>query len=222
MLTGIRPIDGVVAERKRQARELLADVRRLDADIKATKGRIVVAVEASKTSLTDIYGVGSIVAALVIGHSGDVGRFISRHPFASYNGTAPIEASSGPKKLHRLNPRGNRQLNHALHIAAVCQIRWDGPGRDYYCARSRRARPRRRPSAASSVGSPTPCTASSSSTPDAPGCRRAREDTQGRLCSSVAGLHPDHRRFGQVTARTHQRPYATGRRVAAARPKTSS
>ena len=107
-------------------------MRRLDADIKATKGRIVVAVEASKTSLTDIYGVGSTVAALVIGHAGDVGRFTSRHQFASYNGTAPIEASSGPKKRHRLKPRGNRQLNHALHIAAVCQIRWDGPGWDYY------------------------------------------------------------------------------------------
>ncbi len=132
MLASVRPVDGVVAERKRQARELLADVRRLDADIKATRARIVVAVEASKTSLTEIHGVGPIVAALVIGHAGDVGRFASRHQFASYNGTAPIEASSGPKKRHRLNPRGNRQLNHAVHIAAVCQIRWDGPGRDYY------------------------------------------------------------------------------------------
>ena len=132
MLASVRPVDGVVAERKRQARELLADVRRLDADINQTKARIVVAVEASKTSLTDIYGVGPVVAALVIGHSGDVRRFASRHQFASYNGSAPIEASSGPKKRHRLNPRGNRQLNHALHIAAICQTRWDGPGRAYY------------------------------------------------------------------------------------------
>lgn len=132
MLASVRPLDGVVAERKRQARELLADVRRLDADIKDTKARIMLAVEASKTCLTDIYGVGPIVAALVIGHTGDVRRFASRHQFASYNGSAPIEASSGPKKRHRLNPRGNRQLNHALHIAAICQIRFDTPGRDYY------------------------------------------------------------------------------------------
>jgi transposase len=132
MLASVRPVDGVVAERKHQARELLADVRRLDADIKATRVRIVVAVAASKTSLTHIYGVGPIVAALVLGHAGDVRRFASRHQFASYNGSAPIEASSGPKKRHRLNPRGNRQLNHALHIAAICQIRYDTPGRAYY------------------------------------------------------------------------------------------
>ena len=52
--------------------------------------------------------------------------------FASYNGTAPIEASSGPRKRHRLNPRGNRKLNHALHLAAVTQVRHDTPGRAYY------------------------------------------------------------------------------------------
>ena len=132
MLASVRPLDGVVAERKRQARELLGDVLSLDADIKATRARIALAVEASKTSLTDIYGVGPIVAAHILGHAGAIGRFASRHQFASYNGSAPIEASSGPKKRHRLNPRGNRQLTHALHIAAICQIRYDTPGRAYY------------------------------------------------------------------------------------------
>ena len=88
--------------------------------------------EASKSSLTDIYGVGPVVAALILGHTGDVRRFATRHQFASYNGSAPIEASSGPKRRHRLNPRGNRQLNHALHIAAICQLRFDTPGRAYY------------------------------------------------------------------------------------------
>jgi len=52
--------------------------------------------------------------------------------FASYNGTAPIEASSGPTKRHRLNPRGNRKLNHAMHLIAVTQIRNDTPGRVYF------------------------------------------------------------------------------------------
>jgi len=68
----------------------------------------------------------------VIGYSGDIGRFPSAGHYARYNGTAPIEASSGPTKRHRLNPRGNRQLNHALHMAAVTQVRNDTPGRDYY------------------------------------------------------------------------------------------
>lgn len=199
MLASVRPVDGVVTERKRQAQELLKDVRRLDVAIKDTRARITLAVKASKTTLTDIYGVGPVVAALVIGHAGPVGRFTTRHQFASYNGTAPIEASSGPKKRHRLNPRGNRQLNHALHIVAICQIRYDTPGRAYYLRKLEEGKTRRKPSALSSAGSPTSSTASCASTPPAPGAERAREDNQGRLFSGVTGLHPDHRRFGQVT-----------------------
>ena len=82
--------------------------------------------------LTELYGVGSIVAAYVIGYTGDVFRFPSAGHYARYNATAPIEASSGPKKRHRLNPRGNRQLNHAIYMIAVTQVRNDTPGRAYY------------------------------------------------------------------------------------------
>jgi transposase len=52
--------------------------------------------------------------------------------YARYNATAPIEASSGPNVRHRLNPRSNRQLNRAIHMAAVTEIRHDTPGRAYY------------------------------------------------------------------------------------------
>jgi transposase len=76
--------------------------------------------------------VGPIVAALILGHSGDITRFPTAGHYASYNGTAPIEASSGPKVRHRLNPRGNRQLNHALHMIAISQTRHDTAGRVYY------------------------------------------------------------------------------------------
>jgi transposase len=60
-----------------------------------------------------------------------VDRFRSAGHLAAYNGTAPIEASSGDRKRHRLNRGGNRQLNSAIHIAAVTQVRYDGPGKDY-------------------------------------------------------------------------------------------
>ena len=119
-------------ERKRLAVELLADVRRLDKDLVELRRRITVAVTASGTCLTDIYGVGAIVAAYAIGYSGDIVPFPSAGHYARYNGTAPIEASSGPKQRHRLNPRGNRQLNHAMHMIAVTQVRNDTPGRAYY------------------------------------------------------------------------------------------
>ena len=129
---GCIPITAVETQRKSLALELVADIRRLDRAITGVKARAKVAVIASGSSLTDITGVGPIVAALIVGHVGDVTRFPDAGHFASYNGTAPIEASSGPKVRHRLNPRGNRQLNHALHIAAIVQIRHDGAGRAYY------------------------------------------------------------------------------------------
>ena len=107
-------------------------MRRLDRDIAAIKDRITDAVAAADTTLLEIHGVGPIVAAIIIGHVGDPRRFPTRDRFAAYNGTAPIEASSGPRVRHRLNPRGNRQLNHALHLIAVTQIAHDTPGRAYY------------------------------------------------------------------------------------------
>jgi transposase len=132
MLTSITAPDGIVAERKQQANDLCRDVSRLDGELATLKNRITIAVAAAKTSVTDLHGVGPVVAALIIGHSGDITRFASRHHYASYNGSAPVEASSGPKRRHRLNSRGNRQLNHALHVIAVTQLRHDTPGRVYY------------------------------------------------------------------------------------------
>ena len=128
----------------------MADIRRIDAEIAASKVRIVDAVAASGTTVTELYGVGPVVAAFLIGHSGDMARFANRDHYASYNATAPIEASSGPRVRHRLNPRGNRRLNHAIHVIAICQIRYPGEGRRYFdrrWPRVRRPRKRSRPQA---------------------------------------------------------------------------
>jgi transposase len=131
-LRRIKPADAVGVERRRLAVELLGEVRRTDTDLVELKTRITASVNHAVTTVTDVVGVGSIMAAYLIGYSGDVCRFPSAGHYARYNGTAPIEASSGPNARHRLNPRGNRQLNHALHIAAVTQVRNDTPGRAYY------------------------------------------------------------------------------------------
>jgi transposase len=131
-LRKVHPRGPVDIERKAMANELLADVRRLDNQLAAIKARITTAVTAAATTLTDLYGVGPVVAAIILGHTGDIARFPTAGHYARYNATAPIEASSGPRTRHRLNPRGNRQLNHALHMAAVAQIRHDTPGRAYY------------------------------------------------------------------------------------------
>jgi len=131
-LRRIRPVDQVGVERRRLASELLIEVLAADRDLVALKARITSAIGASSTTVTDVIGVGPVMAAYLIGYSGDVRRFPTAGHYARYNGTAPIEASSGPRVRHRLNPRGNRQLNHALHIAAVTQVAHDTPGRAYY------------------------------------------------------------------------------------------
>ena len=114
------------------AREAVDDIHRLDATLKASKKRIAVAVQASGTSLTDIVGVGPIGAATIIGYTKDVTRFPTKGHYASYNATAPTEVSSGGHTRHRLNLRGNRILNHAIHIAAITQLRHDTNGRVYF------------------------------------------------------------------------------------------
>ena len=74
-----------------------------------------------------------VVAAYVLGHVGNPARFATPERFASYNGTAPIEVSSGGRNVWRLSRRGNRTLNHAIHMAAVTQLRFrHSPGRGYY------------------------------------------------------------------------------------------
>jgi transposase len=132
LLRRVRPITLVDVERKRIARELLADVRRLDRQVKTASQAIRQAVREHGTTLTELYGVGPVLAAKLLGHAGDVTRFPDRDHFASYTGTAPVEASSGDVRRHRLNRGGNRQLNTALHLIAVCQIRDPSPGQVYY------------------------------------------------------------------------------------------
>ncbi len=132
MLGGMRTLDAVGNQRRLTARTHLGDIRRLDRDIKANRTLIRQAVATSRTTVTDVYGVGPVVAALLVGYTGDVGRFASADHYAAYNGTAPVEYSSGGKTKHRLSMRGNRVLNHAIHMAAITQIRHDTPGRIYY------------------------------------------------------------------------------------------
>jgi transposase len=115
------------------ARELINDLQRIDGQRREARAHAARAVTASDTSLTEIYGVGPIIAGAVLGYVRDIHRFSNRDHFASYNGTAPIEVSSGNRKIYRLSRRGNRQLNHAIHMAAVSQIRYRGTeGRTYY------------------------------------------------------------------------------------------
>ena len=132
LLRGIRPRSSSSRIRRRLASEVLRDIRTLDRKIADLNGRIEAEVEASGTTLPEIFGVGPILAAKIIGTVGSVERFPTKAHFASYAGTAPVEASSGEVVRHRLSLAGNPHLNYALHMVAVCQARSDARGGVYY------------------------------------------------------------------------------------------
>ena len=95
--------------------------------------KLAAAIRACGSTVNRVFGVGPVIAATVIGDVRDVSRFAGRDCFAAYNGTAPIEVSSGNRKIYRLSRRGNRRLNHAIHMAAITQIRYrHSDGRAYY------------------------------------------------------------------------------------------
>jgi len=124
LLATVEPVTPVERARHGLALEHLEDLRRFDEQMRASKSRIAAAVTESGTTLVELFGVGPVVAAMVLGYTGDVTRFRNRDHFAAYTGTAPIEVSSGGRITHRLSRRGSRQLNHAIHIAAITQIRF--------------------------------------------------------------------------------------------------
>jgi transposase len=133
VLESVNPSQAVQIARCELAAEFLADLRHLDAQLRDTRKKLTVAVRASGTTVTDVFGVGPVIAGTVIGDTGGAARFSSRDRFAAYNGTAPVEVSSGNRKIYRLSLRGNRRINHAIHMAAVTQIRHNhSDGRAYY------------------------------------------------------------------------------------------
>lgn len=112
-------------------RDRIAEIRRLAERVAAIERRIAATVKDSGTSLTDLRGIRFVVAAKILGEIGDPSRLRSKGAFAMLTGTAPIEASSGRTKRHRLNRGGNRQLNYALHMMALARCRGDEDTKAY-------------------------------------------------------------------------------------------
>lgn len=132
ILAVVVPVGAVEQTRKDIALDHAQDVAMLDAKVKVVARQIELAVAEQPSQVTEIRGIGAIGTALILGEVGDVRRFRSKHHFASYTGTAPIDVSSGDQDRHRLNRGGNRRLNYALHVAALVQIRYPSPGQVYY------------------------------------------------------------------------------------------
>jgi len=114
------------------AADELADLVAVDAKLKKIKAELKAMVIARGSTLLDIPSVGPAVAARILADVGDIARVTDRNRFASWTGTARLDASSGEQIRHRLSRAGNRRLNHVLHIAAIVQLRSDTEGRAYY------------------------------------------------------------------------------------------
>ena len=132
LLAKVRPRDAAGKTRRRVAAELISDLERIYARKKAANKELKALVAATGTSLMELPGIGPSGAARLLVEVADITRFPDRDHFASWNGTAPIDASSGDQVRHRLSRAGNRQINRVLHIMATVQLRNQTEGRAYY------------------------------------------------------------------------------------------
>ena len=133
LLKKVRPTTAAGKVRKAHALELTADLATIYARTKAADKELKALVAETGSSLMDLHGIGPSGAARLLVEVGDITRFPDRNHFASWTGTAPIDASSGEHTRHRLSRGGNRQINRVLHIMAVVQLRTGTTeGRAYY------------------------------------------------------------------------------------------
>jgi transposase len=203
ILASITPAEAVQAARWELAAELTEDLRGIDARIRQARDKLAAAVAAAGTSLTGLFGVGPVIAAAVIGDVRHVSRFPDRDHFAAYHGTAPIEVSSGGRKIWRLSRRGNRRLNHAIHMAAVTQIRYrHSDGHAYYQKKLAEGKTgkealralKRQVSDAIFACLQEDARRAAAAAAKSPGGQRGNGSD-----SSAAGSHPGYRLFGQAT-----------------------
>jgi transposase len=132
LLARVRPRDAAGRARRRVAAELIGDLERVFQRAKAADKELGQLLAATGTTLTSLHGIGPSGAARLLVEVGDVTRFPTRAHFASWNGTAPIDASSGDQVRHRLSRAGNRQINRVLHIMAAGWLRNPTEGRAYF------------------------------------------------------------------------------------------
>jgi transposase len=202
ILEQITPPDAVAAARCELAAAFLEDLRRIDAQLRETRKRLAAAVAATGTSLTGLFGVGPVIAAAVIGDVRGVSRFAGRDRFAAYNGTAPIEVSSGPRKIYRLSRRGNRRHGHAIHMAAVTQIHHrHSQGRAYYdkkLAEGKTPKEALRSLKRQISNAIFACLQADARRAAARAGGPGGQQGNGSV-ASAAGSHPRHRLFGQAT-----------------------
>lgn len=121
---------------KQAMRSLARRIRTLTTEIDELKAPIAELVTAITPHLLNQPGIGPITAAQVYIAWSHKGRCRNEAAFARLAGVAPLEASSGQHTRHRLNRRGDRQLNQALHTIAISRTRHCPKTRAYIAKRT--------------------------------------------------------------------------------------
>jgi transposase len=114
---------------------LIGELEGIDKKSKTADKDLKAPVLARGSMLMGLHGIGPSGAARLLADVGDMRRFADRDRFASWNGTAPLDASSGAQQRHRLSRTGNRRINRTPHIMAVVQLRNPTEGRAYFQAK---------------------------------------------------------------------------------------
>jgi transposase len=115
----------------RLARELFSNCRSLNRAVAELDEELEQRVNETAPGLLELPGCAAVTAAKLLAEIGPIDRFKSDAQLARHGGVAPLEASSGRTQRHRLDRRGNRQLNAALYRIAITQARYHPGARDY-------------------------------------------------------------------------------------------
>ena len=122
---GLHSDDRAVAARLDWLVELAAQIKALDSEARAIEKHMRELLVEHGSTLTDVFGIGPVMATEMVLRVGDPTRFASEASFARWNGTAPVAMSSGegdgPPTRHRLDLGGCRAINRALHIVSITQ-----------------------------------------------------------------------------------------------------
>ena len=118
------------------ARDMIGRIRELTRTITQLYEQLASLVKQAAPQLLAERGLGVLIAAKLIGEIAGIDRFTTDAQLARISGCAPIPVSSGRTDRHRLDPGGNRQLNHAFHMLALTKLLHD-PRTAVYIAKQR-------------------------------------------------------------------------------------
>lgn len=130
-------VTDTLAGAKLALRCLARRVTDLDAEVALLDDELDPLTQAAAPTLRALLGVGPDVAGQLLVTAGEnPERLHSEASFARLCGVAPLEASSGPRKRHRLNRGGDRQANRALYVIVISRLRHDARTQAYMLRRT--------------------------------------------------------------------------------------